>query len=214
MEFYENNPDFVKPEGKYNEIKTFVAGGLEDFSVSRLKSKMPWGIGVPDDPTQVMYVWFDALTNYISTLGWPEQTPDLKKFYPTSTLVTGLDILFFWVARMIMMGIHFMGEVPFKKVYLHAMVRDEKGEKMSKSKGNVIDPLVLINEHGADPLRFTLTAMAGQGRDIKLSVDRVEGYRAFANKLWNATKFFHLQFEEAQGGGVSEGPPLTLHGAT
>ena len=105
---------------------------------------------------------------------------------------------------MIMMGIHFMGEVPFKKVYLHAMVRDEKGEKMSKSKGNVIDPLVLINEHGADPLRFTLTAMAGQGRDIKLSVDRVEGYRAFANKIWNATKFFHLQFEEPQGGPIAE----------
>jgi valyl-tRNA synthetase len=94
-----------------------------------------------------------------------------------------------------MMGIHFMGDVPFKKVYLHAMVRDEKGEKMSKSKGNVIDPLVLIQEHGADPLRFTLAAMAGQGRDIKLSVDRVEGYRAFANKLWNATKFFHMQFQ-------------------
>jgi valyl-tRNA synthetase len=103
-----------------------------------------------------------------------------------------------------MMGMHFMGDVPFRKVYLHAMVRDEKGEKMSKSKGNVIDPLVLIDQHGADPLRFTLTAMAGQGRDIKLSVDRVEGYRGFCNKIWNATKFFHLQFEEAQGGPIAE----------
>jgi valyl-tRNA synthetase len=115
-------------------------------------------------------------------LGWPDETAALKTFYPGAILETGFDILFFWVARMIMMGIHFMGEVPFRKVYLHAMVRDEKGEKMSKSKGNVIDPLVLINEHGADPLRFTLTAMAGQGRDIKLSVDRVEGYRAFAEQ--------------------------------
>ena len=103
-----------------------------------------------------------------------------------------------------MMGIHFMGEVPFEKVYLHAMVRDEKGEKMSKSKGNVIDPLVLIDAHGADPLRFTLAAMAGQGRDIKLSVDRVEGYRAFCNKIWNATKFLHLQFEDEQGGPIPE----------
>ena len=108
---------------------------------------------------------------------------------------TGFDIIFFWVARMIMMGLHLMGDVPFKKVYLHAMVRDEKGEKMSKTKGNVINPLVLIDQHGADPLRFTLAAMAGQGRDIKLSVDRVEGYRGFCNKVWNATKFFHLQIE-------------------
>jgi len=143
----------------------------------------------------VLDTWFSSGLWPFSTLGWPNKTPALETFYPTSILETGFDIIFFWVARMIMMGLHFMGDVPFKKVYLHAMVRDEKGEKMSKTKGNVIDPLVLIDQHGADPLRFTLAAMAGQGRDIKLSVDRVEGYRGFCNKLWNATKFFHLQIE-------------------
>ncbi len=152
----------------------------------------------------VLDTWFSSALWPFSTLGWPNSTQALKTFYPTSILETGFDIIFFWVARMMMMGIHFMGDVPFNKIYLHAMVRDEKGEKMSKSKGNVIDPLTLINQHGADPLRFTLAVMAGQGRDIKLSVDRVEGYRAFCNKFWNATKFFHLQLEEAQGGPVAE----------
>lgn len=152
----------------------------------------------------VLDTWFSSALWPFSTLGWPEQTQALKTFYPTAILETGFDIIFFWVARMIMFGMHFMGEVPFKKVYLHAMVRDEKGEKMSKSKGNVIDPIVLIDQHGADPLRFTLASMAGQGRDIKLSVDRVEGYRAFANKIWNATKFLHLQFEAEQGGMITE----------
>src|SRR5690606_5798590 len=112
---------------------------------------------------------------------------------PNSILETGFDIIFFWVARMIMLGIHFMGEAPFSKIYLHAMVRDEKGEKMSKSKGNVIDPLVIMDQYGTDPLRFTLAIMAGQGRDVKLSEDRIAGYRAFCNKLWNATKFFLMQ---------------------
>ncbi|OFZ20557.1 MAG: valine--tRNA ligase [Bdellovibrionales bacterium GWB1_55_8] len=143
----------------------------------------------------VLDTWFSSALWPFSTLGWPEKTKALSTFYPTSILETGFDIIFFWVARMIMMGLHFMDDVPFHKVYLHAMVRDEKGEKMSKSKGNVIDPLVLVERHGADPLRFTLAAMAGQGRDIKLSEDRVEGYRAFCNKIWNATKFFHLQLE-------------------
>ncbi len=143
----------------------------------------------------VLDTWFSSALWPFSTLGWPNKTEALKTFYPTSILETGFDIIFFWVARMIMMGIHFMGEVPFRKVYMHAMVRDEKGEKMSKSKGNVIDPLEVADKHGADSLRFTLAAMAGQGRDIKLSVDRVEGYRAFCNKLWNAVKFFHLQFD-------------------
>jgi valyl-tRNA synthetase len=145
----------------------------------------------------VLDTWFSSALWPFSTLGWPEKTKALSTFYPTAVLETGFDIIFFWVARMIMMGIHFVGEVPFKKVYMHPMVRDEKGEKMSKSKGNVIDPLLLIDEHGADPLRFTLASMSGQGRDIKLSVDRVEGYRAFANKLWNATKFLHLQLEKS-----------------
>ena len=117
---------------------------------------------------------------------------ELKRFYPTSVLVTGFDIIFFWVARMMMMGLHFMGEVPFRDVYIHALVRDEKGAKMSKSKGNVIDPLALIDRFGADALRFTLAAMAAQGRDIKLSESRVEGYRNFATKLWNAARFAEM----------------------
>ncbi|MEK6706832.1 MAG: valine--tRNA ligase [Bdellovibrionota bacterium] len=144
----------------------------------------------------VLDTWFSSALWPFSTLGWPEKTQALETFYPTSILETGFDIIFFWVARMIMMGLRFMGDVPFRKVYLHAMVRDEKGEKMSKSKGNVIDPLVVMNKYGTDSLRFTLAAMAGQGRDIKLSVGRVDGYKAFCNKLWNATKFFHLQFEQ------------------
>ncbi len=152
----------------------------------------------------VLDTWFSSALWPFSTLGWPEKTQALKTFYPVSVLETGFDILFFWVARMMMMGIHFMGEVPFHKVYLHAMVRDEKGEKMSKSKGNVIDPLVVIDQHGADPLRFTLAVMAGQGRDIKLSLDRVEGYRAFCNKLWNATRFLHMQLEPTSGEAISE----------
>jgi valyl-tRNA synthetase len=152
-------------------------------------------LGLTQD-SDVLDTWFSSGLWPFSTLGWPQKTPALQTFYPTSILETGFDIIFFWVARMIMMGIHFMGDVPFKKVYLHAMVRDEKGEKMSKTKGNVIDPLDVIKQHGTDSLRFTLAAMAGQGRDIKLSLDRVEGYRAFANKLWNAVKFFHLQLEE------------------
>ncbi len=158
----------------------------------------------------VLDTWFSSALWPFSTLGWPEKTQALMTFYPTSILETGFDIIFFWVARMIMMGLHFMGEVPFRKVYLHAMVRDEKGDKMSKTKGNGMNPLDLIQKYGADPLRFTLAIMAGQGRDIKLSVDRVEGYRAFCNKLWNAVKFFHLQFESEQGGLLPE-PEMGLH---
>ena len=125
-------------------------------------------------------------------MGWPDETPELKRFYPTSTLVTGFDIIFFWVARMMMMGLHFKKEVPFHDVYIHALVRDASGAKMSKSKGNVIDPLEVIDEYGADALRFTLAAMAAQGRDIKLSAQRVEGYRNFATKLWNAARFAEI----------------------
>ena len=140
----------------------------------------------------VLDTWFSSALWPFSTLGWPEQTPELARFYPTSTLVTGFDIIFFWVARMMMMGLHFMKEVPFRTVYIHALVRDERGQKMSKSKGNIIDPLGLIDEYGADALRFTLTAMAAQGRDIKLSTSRVEGYRNFATKLWNAARFAEM----------------------
>ncbi|MGB9367280.1 MAG: valine--tRNA ligase [Xanthobacteraceae bacterium] len=137
----------------------------------------------------VLDTWFSSALWPFSTLGWPEDTPEVKRYYPTNTLVTGFDIIFFWVARMMMMGMHFMKEVPFHDVYIHALVRDERGAKMSKSKGNVIDPLHLIDDYGADALRFTLAAMAAQGRDIKLSTQRVEGYRNFATKLWNAARF-------------------------
>ncbi len=140
----------------------------------------------------VLDTWFSSALWPFSTLGWPEQTPEVARYYPTNTLVTGFDIIFFWVARMMMMGLHFMKEVPFDTVYIHALVRDERGAKMSKSKGNVIDPLHLIDDYGADALRFTLAAMAAQGRDIKLSTQRVEGYRNFATKLWNAARFAEM----------------------
>jgi valyl-tRNA synthetase len=143
------------------------------------------------DP-DVLDTWFSSALWPFSTLGWPDATPELKHRYPTSVLVTGFDIIFFWVARMMMMGLHFMGDVPFRDVYIHALVRDEKGAKMSKSKGNVIDPLHLIETYGADALRFTLAAMAAQGRDIKLSAHRIEGYRNFGTKLWNAARFAEM----------------------
>lgn len=146
------------------------------------------------DP-DVLDTWFSSALWPFSTLGWPKETEELKRFYPTSVLVTGFDIIFFWVARMIMMGLKFMKDVPFRDVYIHALVRDSKGQKMSKSKGNVIDPLVMIDKYGADAFRFTLAAFAAQGRDIKFSEDRVEGYRHFINKLWNAMKFL-LNFSE------------------
>ena len=140
----------------------------------------------------VLDTWFSSALWPFSTLGWPDETSELKRYYPTATLVTAFDIIFFWVARMMMMGLNFMDEVPFKDVYIHAIVRDEKGAKMSKSKGNVIDPLVLVDKYGADALRFTLSAMAAQGRDIKLSTQRVEGYRNFATKIWNAARFAEI----------------------
>jgi len=139
--------------------------------------------------TDVLDTWFSSALWPFSTLGWPEETKDLEVFYPTSVLVTGFDILFFWVARMMMMGLHFMGDVPFRDVYIHALVRDAHGQKMSKSKGNVIDPLVMMDKFGTDAFRFTLAAFAAQGRDILLSEDRIEGYRNFANKIWNAARF-------------------------
>jgi valyl-tRNA synthetase len=142
--------------------------------------------------TDVLDTWFSSALWPFATLGWPKKTNELKKFYPTSVLVTGFDIIFFWVARMLMMGNHFLKDTPFRKVYVHALVRDEKGQKMSKSKGNVIDPLELINEYGADPLRFTLISMASPGRDVKLSKDRVTGYRNFITKIWSANNFLKL----------------------
>ncbi|MEL0013353.1 MAG: valine--tRNA ligase, partial [Alphaproteobacteria bacterium] len=146
----------------------------------------------------VLDTWFSSALWPFSTLGWPDEAPEVARYYPTSVLVTGFDIIFFWVARMMMMGLHFMkdpdgkGQVPFSDVYIHALVRDEKGQKMSKSKGNVMDPLELIDEFGADALRFTLTAMAAMGRDIKLATSRVQGYRNFGTKLWNAARFCQM----------------------
>ncbi len=140
----------------------------------------------------VLDTWFSSALWPFSTLGWPDETPELKRFYPTSALVTGFDIIFFWVARMMMMGLHLMKEVPFKDVYINALVRDERGAKMSKSKGNIIDPLHLIDDYGADALRFTLAGMSAQGRDIRLSNQRVEAERNFATKLWNAARFAEM----------------------
>ena len=140
----------------------------------------------------VLDTWFSSALWPFSTLGWPDATPELARYYPTDVLVTGFDIIFFWVARMMMMGDHFMEKEPFHTVYIHALVRDEKGAKMSKSKGNVIDPLDLVDQYGADALRFTLAAMAAQGRDIKLSTQRIEGYRNFATKIWNAARFAEM----------------------
>ncbi len=165
------------PDGVFKSVED-----LDDLVAS------PTGLVLTRDE-DVLDTWFSSALWPFSTLGWPDETAELKRYYPTSALVTGFDIIFFWVARMMMMGLHFMKEVPFHDVYIHALVRDEKGQKMSKSKGNVIDPLALIDKYGADALRFTLAAMAAQGRDIKLAPARVEGYRNFATKLWNAARF-------------------------
>jgi len=157
----------------------------------------------------VLDTWFSSGLWPFSTMGWPVRTATLARFYPTSVMETGHDIVFFWVARMMMMGLHFMGDVPFRTVYLHPMVRDEKGQKMSKTRGNVIDPLVITEQYGADALRFTLAALTAQGRDMKLAKDRIEGYRAFANKLWNASRFALMNLEGHVDGGDSETATVT-----
>ncbi|MBI5639545.1 MAG: valine--tRNA ligase [Nitrospirae bacterium] len=146
----------------------------------------------------VLDTWFSSALWPFSTLGWPEKTPELQKYYPTSVLVTGFDIIFFWVARMIMMGLKFMTEIPFRDVYIHALVRDASGQKMSKSKGNVIDPLIIMEKYGTDAFRFTLAVFAAQGRDVRFSEERVEGYRHFVNKLWNASRFILSNAGEAK----------------
>src|SRR5712692_9295798 len=164
--------------------------------VSRVDlSECPQCGGPVRQDTDVLDTWFSSGLWPLSTLGWPKETPELKTFYPTSCLVTGFDILFFWVARMAMFGLKFAGDVPFRDVYIHALVRDAEGQKMSKSKGNVIDPLQVMDKYGTDALRFTLAAMASPGRDIKLSEERIEGYRNFANKLWNAARFILMNLE-------------------
>jgi valyl-tRNA synthetase len=178
-------PAWYGPDGK-----VFVA---EDEAGATTLAKEHYGKPVTlTRDEDVLDTWFSSALWPFSTLGWPDKTPELARYYPTDVLITGFDIIFFWVARMMMMGLHVMEEAPFRDVYIHALVRDEKGQKMSKSKGNVIDPLNLIETYGADALRFTLTAMAAQGRDIKLSESRVEGYRNFATKLWNAARFAEI----------------------
>ncbi len=149
--------------------------------------------------TDVLDTWFSSALWPFSTLGWPDATDELETFYPTSVLVTGFDILFFWVARMMMMGLHFMGDVPFRDVYIHALVRDAEGKKMSKSKGNIIDPLEVIDQFGTDAFRFTLAALAAQGRDIKLSEERIMGYRHFVNKIWNSARLVLMNLDEDMG---------------
>jgi valyl-tRNA synthetase len=178
-------PAWYGPDGK-----VFVALSEEEAKAEAKKHYGKDAALTRDE--DVLDTWFSSALWPFSTLGWPDDTAELKRFYPTTVLVTGFDIIFFWVARMMMMGLHFMKEVPFKDVYIHALVRDEKGAKMSKSKGNVMDPLELIDQYGADALRFTLAAMAAQGRDIKLATSRVEGYRNFATKIWNAARFAEM----------------------
>ena len=174
-----------------NDGKIFVAENLKQAEILAKKFYKNKDFKLIQE-TDVLDTWFSSALWPFATLGWPKKTNELKKFYPTSVLVTGFDIIFFWVARMLMMGNYLLKDTPFKKVYVHALVRDEKGQKMSKSKGNVIDPLELISEYGADPLRFTLISMASPGRDVKLSKDRVTGYRNFLTKVWSANNFLKL----------------------
>ena len=178
-------PAWYGPDGE-----TFVEL-TEDEAREAARAHYGRDVALERDP-DVLDTWFSSALWPFSTLGWPERTPELGHHYPTAALVTGFDIIFFWVARMMMMGLHFMDRVPFREIYIHALVRDEHGQKMSKSKGNVLDPLELIDRYGADSLRFTLTALAAQGRDVRLSTGRLEGYRNFVTKLWNAARFARM----------------------
>jgi valyl-tRNA synthetase len=178
-------PAWYAPDGRVFVEET------EDAAKAAARAHYGSDIALKRDD-DVLDTWFSSALWPFSTLGWPDETPELKRYYPTDVLVTGFDIIFFWVARMMMMGCKFMGEVPFKTVYIHALVRDERGQKMSKSKGNIVDPLAIVGKYGCDALRFTLTALAAQGRDVKLAESRIEGYRNFATKLWNAARFAEM----------------------
>jgi len=191
----------------YASDGTVFVEETEELARAAAEKKFGSGVELTQDP-DVLDTWFSSAMCPYSDLGWPEDAPELKRYYPGATLVTGFDIIFFWVARMMMSGLHFMGEVPFKDVYIHALVRDEKGAKMSKSKGNVIDPLEFVEKYGADALRFTLIAMEAQGRDIKLSEKRVEGYRNFGTKLWNAARF--CEMNGIAGSNSIEAPAASL----
>jgi valyl-tRNA synthetase len=178
-------PAWYAPDGT-----VFVA---ESEKEARDEAEAKFGKGVAlRREEDVLDTWFSSALWPFSTLGWPEPTPEVARYYPGDVLVTGFDIIFFWVARMMMMGLHFKGETPFRTVYIHALVRDERGQKMSKSRGNIIDPLDLIGRYGCDALRFTLSALAAPGRDIKLAESRVEGYRNFVTKLWNAARYAEM----------------------
>jgi valyl-tRNA synthetase len=178
-------PAWYAPDGT-----VFVAEN-EDAARADAEAKLGAGVALRRDD-DVLDTWFSSALWPFSTLGWPEPTPEVARYYPGDVLVTGFDIIFFWVARMMMMGLHFKGETPFRTVYIHALVRDERGQKMSKSRGNIIDPLDLIGRYGCDALRFTLSALAAPGRDIKLAESRVEGYRNFVTKLWNAARYAEM----------------------
>ena len=178
-------PAWYGPDGR-----VFVAE-REDEAAADAVAHYGRGVALRRDE-DVLDTWFSSALWPFSTLGWPEETAELKRYYPGDVLVTGFDIIFFWVARMMMQGLHFMGEVPFRTVYIHALVRDERGQKMSKSKGNIIDPLDLIDRYGCDAVRFTLASLASPGRDINLSEKRVEGGRNFATKLWNAARYAEM----------------------
>ncbi len=184
-----------------HQIPAWTCNKCEHVTVSREDATACAACGHTDltRETDVLDTWFSSALWPFSTLGWPEQTESLKRYYPTSVLCTGFDILFFWVARMIMMGLKFMDDIPFEHVYIHALIRDAEGTKMSKTKGNVIDPLVMMERYGTDALRFTLAAFAAQGRDIKLAEDRIDGYRNFCNKLWNASRFAFMNLEGYDG---------------
>jgi len=197
-------PAWYGPDGE-----VFVAESAEEAASLALAH---YGKAEPlTRDTDVLDTWFSSALWPFSTLGWPEQTPELARYYPTDVLVTGFDIIFFWVARMMMMGLEFMGDVPFRTVYIHALVRDEHGHKMSKSKGNIIDPLELIDRYGCDSLRFTLSALAAPGRDIKLAEQRVAGYRNFTTKLWNAARYCEMNSVAPEPGFLPAKAQLTVN---